>query len=143
MSDLLLQRPLQVQYLLSTPCCVRRLFGNRLQEERQPFLPLTALANCKQSGVVLITMSFEVGAEIQKRLRQKIPVAQKQRHQQSADATIAVDEGVHRFELVMNQPEPDQRRIGIPLSHVVLHLRERLVHLVWRRRHVGSLVQGA
>ncbi len=59
---------------------------------------------------VFLVMPFEVGTEVQQRLRQASPFAKHQRQQQSTDTTIPIHERMDRFELIMSQGQLDHDR---------------------------------
>src|SRR5262249_1369048 len=75
----------------------------------------------------------------QERLR-----TQQQSEQQPAYATIAIPERMDRFELVVNQREPNQRRQSTAfLMKEFLKTIESFLHLRNRRRNVGGVLQPA
>ena len=72
---------------------------NAAQEEIRPPLPVPIGAHGAQAAVILVAMSLEEEAQIQERLREELPVLQKQRDQQPADAAVAVEVRVDGLEL--------------------------------------------
>src|ERR1051325_2989404 len=86
-------------------------------------------------------MLFEKSAEVQQWLSQCAVVAQQQRKQQAANAAIAVAEWMNRFELIVSDRQPYEKRIRQGGVEKALEVVERRLHLLHRRRNVDRIVQ--
>ena len=88
---------------------IRRL-GDAVEEEFEPRLPGAILADFLQQAIIVGAARFQIEAEIEKRIAQHAIGAKEERHQKTAHAAIAVEEGMDRLELDMEQTRFDQRR---------------------------------
>ena len=87
-----------------------RGFGDAVEEEFEPRLPGAVLADFLQQAVIVGAMRLQIETEIEKRVAQHAIGAKEERHQKTANAAVAVEEGMDRLELDMEQTGFDQRR---------------------------------
>ncbi len=85
--------------------------------------------------VVPITIRLEVEAEVQKRLPQRTLRAKQERDQQSSKSAVAVEKGVNRLKLHVNQSRFDQNgQLLFLVVEKTLKTVEALHQSIWRRR---------
>ena len=90
-------------------------FSHTIKEKFKPSFPCALLADFLQKAVIVGTMRLEIEAEIEERLMQDILNAEIERHQQTANAAIAVQEGMDGLELHVEEASLDQRQAGATL----------------------------
>src|SRR5215469_14676749 len=73
------------------------------QEKRQPLFPCAVCPHSLKQVVVPVTVRFEVQAEVQERLSQRTLGAKQERDQQPTESAVAVEKGVNRLKLHVNQ----------------------------------------
>ncbi len=114
-------------------CGLLRSRGNAVQEELEPCFPCAVVANRCQDVEVPASVTAQERAEIQDGSREDASLTHQQRHEQSADPSVAVEEWVDGFELSVREPGSDEDgKVGVvdePFErcHRVLH------HVRWRR----------
>ena len=54
-------------------------------------------------------MAFEEEAQVEERAREQAPVFEQQRHEQTTDASVAVEVGMDGLEPCVEQTRPDHR----------------------------------
>src|SRR3989441_8890368 len=84
---------------------ILRLTGHTVQEILQPRLPLAPRVHPLQPLIVVGARRLEEGAQVQKRRGQDFPLHQKERDEQAANASVAVDERVDGLELDVRSEE--------------------------------------
>ena len=116
------QRPMLFAQQQDSPCGfsgLRAHFSDATQKELEPSLSQSPESRtaCSRS-VVRLAMGFEVVRQVEHRLSEHTPLTEEKRHQQPADAAVAVKEGVNGLELRVGQPDLDEKR------DVVLFMQE-------------------
>src|SRR6476619_2576975 len=96
----------------------RAHFSDATQKELEPSFPVTRVAHGLQPFVVRLAMGLEVVRQVEHRLSEYTTFTEEKRHQQPADAAVAVKEGVNGLELRVGQPDLDEKR------DVVLFMQE-------------------
>ncbi|MDA8045296.1 MAG: hypothetical protein M0Z30_08680 [Actinomycetota bacterium] len=128
---------LEVGELLGACYGVRCLVGDAVEEEPKPAVEIATLADALQGVVVLLTASLEVGRQVEQRFGQTVTDQQQEHDQETTKASVAVEEGVDRFELVVNQRSLHERRKAWFLVNEAFEVVEERPHLVWWRRYEG------
>jgi hypothetical protein len=82
--------------------------SNAVKEELEPGFPSTALAHLLQEPVIVGAARFEIEAQVEERRAQHAVHAKVQRHEEMADAPVAVKERVDRLELDVKEPGFDE-----------------------------------
>ncbi len=72
---------------------------NGFEEKCDPTLPIAIRAHSRKPTIILAPVALEEKAPIQKRRAEHAEVLEQQRHQQAADSSVAVEVGVDRLEL--------------------------------------------
>src|SRR5690242_7028324 len=104
-------------------------FFNAPQKELEPAFPIPILANSHQAVVIVSPMHLQKQAQVEKRPTQHLPFTQKERDEEPADTTVAVEERVNRLELSVGQPAVNQDgQAGV--MQEFLEVVERRLHLV-------------
>lgn len=93
------------------------------QEEGAPSGPVAIARDCQQPIVIFVAMGLEEFGQVEIRPGQQPARCEKQRDDQSAEAAIAVEEGMDRLELGMDDGELHQpiRRIGMDVAFPCIH----------------------
>src|SRR2546426_10262695 len=89
---------------------ILRLTGHTVQEILQPPLPLAPRVHPLEPLIVVGARRLEEGAQVQEWRGQDFALHQKERDEQAADTSVAVDERVNGLELDMHRSE--ERRVG-------------------------------
>src|SRR5438477_9101130 len=89
---------------------VFRLLHHSTQKELQPRCPLSADAYLEQMVVILLSMFFEVGAEIKKGCREHVLSTEVENHEEPAEAPVSVYIGMDSLELIVGEGALNQRR---------------------------------
>ena len=122
---------------------VERLVGglrDAIEKKLKPSLPGAVFANLLQQAIVVGAMGLQIEAEIEERLPQDVVDAQIQRHQEAADAAVAVQERMQGLELNMEQARLDQgRQARGVLVHEALEGVEASLQLRHGRRYEESV----
>src|SRR5260370_9751463 len=79
-----------------------------LKKKAEPFFPNAFGTNSLKQIVVSLTVSLEVNTQIEHRLTQSAFGAEKQCNQQSSQTAIAIEKGMDRFELHVNESGLDE-----------------------------------
>jgi hypothetical protein len=79
-----------------------------LKKKSEPFFPNPLCPNTLKQIIVALTVSLEVKTQIEERLTQSAFGAEKQCNQQTAKPTIAIEKGMDRFELHVNESGLDE-----------------------------------
>src|SRR5579859_1942714 len=115
--------------------CFARRGLRALKEKSEPFFPNSLRANSLKQIIVALTVSLEVKTQIEERLTQSAFGAEKQCNQQTAKPTIAIEKGVDRFELHVNESGLDEHgQLVFFVVKKMLEAVQTLHHaLRWRR----------
>jgi hypothetical protein len=107
-------------------------FLDSLEKEIHPGVPVASLVQLQQQVDIQLAMALKIGAEVENRRIQTSPFDQEQRKEQTPDPPVTIPERVDGFELVMDQSQLDEQRIGVrralPMK-VLLEAVESLLHL--------------
>ena len=113
----------------------------------QPAVPVAVRADAHQTAVVVVAVTFDVFGQIQQRLRQPAAFDQEQGDEQAADAAVAVEKGMDRFEMLVHQRALDQVgqfaagvNEGFPGRQSVVHLLRRRVQPLNAEIQRGDIV---
>ena len=100
---------------------------------------MSLLTDGQEMIIIGLAMSLEVRTKVEKRTGQGALNAQQKSDQQASDATIAVQERVDRFELVMDHRKTyEYREIG-PVMQESLKCAKGFIHLHrWRGMKEGG-----
>src|SRR6202521_3370432 len=98
----------EVKNLNGCACCLASRILCALKKKVEPFFPNTLGANSLKQIIVALTVSLEVKTQIEKRLTQSAFGAEKQCNQQPAQPAIAIEKGMDRFELHVNESGLDE-----------------------------------
>ena len=112
--------------------------GDAREEKGDPLLPRSSLAHGLKEFVVGLPMLFEIVREIQDWLMKDAPLGQQKGDQQTADASVAVEEGMDRLELHVRERDLYERRQVIDGVQVLLECTECLGDHMMRRRYEGG-----
>src|SRR5579871_481579 len=90
-----------------------RLFCDRFEEKLYPTVPCGRIfllrAQLAEGGSVLLSVFLEICRKIKYRARQKPPLEQKQRDQNSSDSAVPIHEGVDDLKLGVHRRELNQK----------------------------------
>src|SRR5216684_5068884 len=125
----------EVKNLNGCAGCLARGSFCALKKKAEPFFPNAFGTNSLKQIVIALTVSLEVKTQIEERLTQSAFGAEKQRNQQSAQPTIAIEKGVDRFELDVNESGLDEHgQLVFFVMKKMLEAVQTLHHeLRWRR----------
>ena len=120
--------------------CIGGGMVDGLKEEQHPLLIVAAGANVAQLSVILPLVFLEEIRDVQNRTVQKPPLHEAEQDKQSANASVAVQEGVDRFKLVVDQGRTDKRSIGVLGIDVLLQIRHGLLHILDIGRDIAGIL---
>ena len=89
---------------------VAGLIGHGLTEEPDPRVRITILVDGLEVPDVGVPKPFQIGAHIQQRSSKAPTVYEEEHNEEAADAAVAVQERVDRFELIVHQRALRQQR---------------------------------
>ncbi|MDQ1411373.1 MAG: hypothetical protein QOJ41_3108, partial [Acidobacteriaceae bacterium] len=90
--------------------CLARGSFCALKKKAEPFFPNAFGTNSLKQIVVALTVSLEVKTQIEERFTQSAFGTEKQRNQQTAKSSVAVEKGMDRFELHVDESRLDKNR---------------------------------
>lgn len=82
--------------------------GDALEEEFDPAFPIALLADGGEAVVVFEAVEFEIVGEVKEGKFQDIAMAEEEGDEETADAAIAIEEGMDRLELGMGVGAVDE-----------------------------------
>jgi len=88
---------------------------------------------------VRVPVTLEVGGEIQERRAQDASLDEVEHDEQTTETTVAVQERVDRFELVVQKRAPDEDGELILLVQEAFEIIQRVLHLSRRRRNIERI----
>jgi hypothetical protein len=86
------------------------MIPSRTMPKNPPHWILDCHAHRQQQSVVIASVTFEKGAEVQQGIRKQAAIDQHQSDQQSVDPTVAIEKRMYRPELIMDQRDPESPR---------------------------------
>ena len=78
------------------------------EKKSQPVIEVVAGADAHEGVVVFAPMFFKVGGEIEAGVAEEVFIDQVEGDEETADAAIAIEEGVDRFEVVVADCDADE-----------------------------------
>ena len=113
--------------------------GDAAEEEFDPAFPIAMAADGGEAVIVFHAVEIEVVGEVEKRELKDITLAEKEGDEESANPTIAIKEGVNRFELCMRVSTMNESGQITRCVEKIFQVTEGLNHFMNRWRDVGGI----
>ena len=98
----------QVHDIARSACGLLSNIAYTSEEELQPVLPFTFIANTLEILVVIRFVEFEEVGQVKKGLAKYSLLAEIESYEQPTHASISIEEGVYGLELGMGEADPDK-----------------------------------
>jgi len=113
--------------------------GNASEEELDPAFPVTSAADRGEAVIIFHAVELEVVGEVKEREFKDIAMTEKESDEETADAAIAIEEGVNGFELRVGVGAVDEGgEIGGGVEKF-FQITEGLSHFVDGWRNVSGI----
>jgi hypothetical protein len=113
---------------------IATLLDDASDEERDPGPPVAVLTDVQKVIDVRISMTLKVRAHVEQRLREALVRAEQERDQNAAHAPVAVEKGMDRLELVVDECKSNQQRKRARFVEKLFECVQRCDQLRTRRR---------
>ena len=134
----------EVGELLGTSDRIDGLCCDRVEEQREPALEVSVLADALQCCVVLVSSFLEVGGDVQDWCREAVANHEEEDDEESAEPTVAVEERMDGLELVVEEGLLDERRQGRLFVDERFEIVEEVAEFIrWWRNEGRGLDRGA
>jgi len=82
--------------------------------------PLTILTDVQQESIILASVLFEVGAEVEHGFGQQSLGTEQRRDEESTNASVSIQKWMHGLKMIVNEGHAHERRVGCVGMEILL-----------------------